>query len=344
MIESKKLNNSEINSYFFLQRFLQTPLEFFQDIARNILPSEKTLKINKDEKSVLKKRYKKLLNTDIENVKNGFYPKELLFQIPFNQYFKNLPFLSFEVFKMYNSLRKNIYSKLPPNIDKKMYPDYFTRNFHWQSDGYFSYKSAQIYDLGVELLFLGTADIMRRQVIPPITNFLKNKNIKEMKMLDVACGTSRLIKQINQTHNDLSITGLDISPYYVEFAKDNNKSKNIDFVIANAENIPFEDNYFDIISCVYLFHELPRNVRKKVLSEINRVLKPNGLLVIEDSIQLNDSDDIKNVINRFSKEFHEPYYKDYVQNPIEDFISEADFKIENSNYHYVAKVVSAYKL
>jgi ubiquinone/menaquinone biosynthesis C-methylase UbiE len=342
-MNNKNINSIRVNNYLFIQNFLQIPLYFFQCLARKVLPSDKTLQITKEEKKILKRRFKELLEKDLENVKKGYYPKSLLFQIPFFEYLKDVPLLIIEVFKMYYSIKNNIYNNLPKNIDLSEYPNYFTRNFHWQSDGYFSYKSAQIYDIGVELLFLGTADIMRRQIIPPITNFLENKDINKIKMLDVACGTSRVIKQINKTHQNLNITGIDISPYYIEFSKNNINSDNIAFLQANAEKLPFEDNSFDIVSSVYLFHELPRNTRKTVLSEIYRVLKKDGLLVIEDSIQLNESNEIKNVIYRFCKEFHEPYYKDYVQNPIENFISEAGFIVQNTEYQYVSKVVTSLK-
>lgn len=337
------ITNIDKNNYLLTQNLLKLPLDLIQDIARIILPNDKTLKITDIEKKILHQRFKKLLATDLENVKNGYYNKSLLFQIPFNEYIKKFPFLSVEIIKMYFSILNNKYNNLPKNIDLSEFPSYFTRNFHWQSDGYFSYKSAQLYDLGVELLFLGTADIMRRQIIPPITKFLNNKKVSELKMLDIACGTSRIIKQINNTHPNLNITGIDISPFYVDFSNKNLQNENINFIQANAESLPFENESFDIITCVYLFHELPRSVRSKVLSEMYRVLKKGGLLVIEDSIQINDSNEIKNVIYRFCKEFHEPYYKDYVQNPIEDFIKDAGFNISESNYHYVAKVVTAYK-
>lgn len=340
------IKNSDKNNYLIRQNSLKLPLDFFQDLARNLLPSDKTLKIPKQEKEILNKRFNKLLEKDLENVKNGYYPKSLLFQMPFIEYIKNFPSLSIEILKMYLSIKNNKYENLPKNVDLSSYPKYFTRNFHWQSDGYFSYKSAKLYDLGVELLFLGTADIMRRQIIPPISKYindLKNNHISDIKMLDIACGTSRSIKQVNEAYPEIKITGTDISPFYIEFSNKNIKSPNIDFIQANAENLPFENESFDIVTSVYLFHELPGNIREKVLSEMYRVLKKGGLLVIEDSIQLNDSKEIENVIYRFCKEFHEPYYKDYVQNPIEDFIINAGFKVNSSQYHYVAKVVSAYK-
>ncbi|MFN8576928.1 MAG: class I SAM-dependent methyltransferase [Candidatus Sericytochromatia bacterium] len=342
-MNNKNINSIDLNNYLFIQNILERPLDLLQDLVRKILPSDKTLKISQEEKLILKKRFKELLKRDLENVQKSYYPKTLLFQIPYFKYLKNTPLLLIEVLKMYYSIKNNLYNNLPKNVDLSNYPNYFTRNFHWQSDGYFSYKSAEIYDIGVELLFLGTADIMRRQIIPPITNFLKDKDITNIKMLDVACGTSRVINQINKTHPNLDITGIDISPFYIEYSKNNIKSDKIQFLQANAESLPFEDNSFDIVSSVYLFHELPRNTRKKVLSEMYRVLKKDSLLVIEDSIQLNESKEIENVIYRFCKEFHEPYYKDYVQNPIENFIEESGFNIINSEYHYVSKVVISIK-
>ena len=44
------------------------------------------------------------------------------------------------------------------------YPDYYLRNFHYQTDGYLSERSAALYDFQVEVLFNGGADVMRRQV------------------------------------------------------------------------------------------------------------------------------------------------------------------------------------
>ncbi len=40
------------------------------------------------------------------------------------------------------------------------------------------------------------------------------------------------------------------------------------------------------VTCVYLFHELPADVRRAVAAEMLRVLRPGGLLVLVDSIQV----------------------------------------------------------
>ena len=74
----------------------------------------------------------------------------------------------------------------------------------------------------------------------------------------------------------------------------------------------FEDKSFDIVTCTYLFHELPKNVRKTVLKEMKRVVKDDGIIIIQDSIQLSDSPELEKTLIRFSKEFHEPFYNNTV--------------------------------
>ena len=50
--------------------------------------------------------------------------------------------------------------------DPERYPAYYLQNFHYQTDGWLSADSARLYDFQVETLFLGSADTMRRQVLP----------------------------------------------------------------------------------------------------------------------------------------------------------------------------------
>src|SRR5580698_3551269 len=100
-----------------------------------------------------------------------------------------------------------------PDVDRDRFPPYYRRTFHWQTDGYFSDHSAEIYELGVELLFRGTADVMRRMIIPPITRFAADRS--GLRVLDVACGTGRTLHQIARAHPKLRLHGADLSPAYI---------------------------------------------------------------------------------------------------------------------------------
>ncbi len=55
------------------------------------------------------------------------------------------------------------------------------------------------------------------------------------------------------------------------------------FVQANAEFLPFPDDPFDAVMCVYLFHELPHEARAMAASEMVRVVQPGGMVVLSDS-------------------------------------------------------------
>lgn len=292
------------------------------------------------------RRYRALLERDLQNVDAGLYPETLLFQLPLAEYGRRIPLLLRDMPRSMRRMAKGDYHDLPADVDLKQYPPYYRRNFHWQTDGYFSRRSAELYDMGVEFLFLGTADVMRRQIIPPVTRHLRGLEPgRQASLLDVACGTGRALRQLAITHPDLRLYGVDLSPYYVEMARHNlaDVAPDARCIAENAEDLPFRDEMFDAVTSVYLFHELPRNARRNVFREMLRVLRPGGLVVIEDSAQLADSASIADVLGRFSREFHEPFYKDYLGDDLATALGEVGFEVESSETHFVSRVVTARK-
>jgi ubiquinone/menaquinone biosynthesis C-methylase UbiE len=203
-------------------------------------------------------------------------------------------------------------------VGEGAYPEYFTRNFHYQTDGYLSRRSAELYDFQVEVLFTGTADAMRRQALPPIGDFLGQPSGTEpVSLLDVACGTGGFLAEIRHNWPELALTGLDLSPPYLDRARARGKAvTRIDFLQGNGESIPLPDASQDIVTCIYLFHELPRDVRETVVSEMTRVLKPGGRLILLDSLQLGDMPALDPALLGFPEAFHEPYYRDYLEHDL----------------------------
>ena len=111
--------------------------------------------------------------------------------------------------------------------------------------------------------------------------------------------------------------------------------------VENGESLPFADGAFDIATSVYLFHELPRNARRNVLREMLRVVKPGGLVILEDSGQIAESADIEGPLREFPREFHEPFYADYLEDDLAGALREVGFVVEAVESHLVAKVVIA---
>ncbi|HEY0987282.1 MAG TPA: class I SAM-dependent methyltransferase, partial [Kofleriaceae bacterium] len=152
-------------------------------------------------RAVLRRR-DELHARDLANVEAGLYPRDLLFDIPVGRYMRALPRLLRDTPNVVRRRRAGDFRDIP-TVDKQRYPAYYRRTFHWQTDGYFSAHSAEVYELGVELLFRGTADVMRRQIIPPITRFVRASDARPIRLLDIACGTGRTLHQIARTHPDL---------------------------------------------------------------------------------------------------------------------------------------------
>lgn len=292
---------------------------------------------------LLRSRYFELLERDLLNAEQGIYPIELLFQFPLKNYAKKLPEILADMPRVAMRRRHCNYIDLPEGISREGYPAYYARNFHWQTDGWLSERSASLYDASVELLFQGTADIMRRMAIPPLMEHFKTRNPKEgpARILDIACGTGRFLQQLQQTLPREKFYGIDLSPYYIARAKQNLKHiQDIALLTENAEQMPFQDASFDAITSVFLFHELPRDARRRVLSEIKRVLKPNGLVVICDSVQLSDSAPLKPFLDRFEALYHEPYYRSYVRDDLAQMLGEFGFQILSNEPYYLSKTVA----
>ncbi len=196
-------------------------------------------------------------------------------------------------------------------------PRYYLQNFHFQSGGWLTDESAERYDTQVEVLLNGTANAMRRQVLPQLHELFGGRDQRQLRLLDIGCGTGRFLDFVKQAWPRLHIVGLDMSDAYIRHAKRHlGERSRIRLVVGKAEAIPLPDNSQDAVTSVYLFHELPPKVRRSVLRECARVLKPGGRLILLDSLQRDDLPDYEGLLQLFPQNYHEPFYESYKK---EDF-------------------------
>ena len=81
--------------------------------------------------------------------------------------------------------------------------------------------------------------------------------------------------------------------------------------------MPFADAEFDVVTCIYLFHELPPRVRRAVVAEVRRVVRPGGWVIFVDSLQPGDEPDYDSMLEYFPAAFHEPYYASYLKEDLD---------------------------
>jgi ubiquinone/menaquinone biosynthesis C-methylase UbiE len=286
--------------------------------------------------AAVRRRFAALLRRDWDNVERGLYPERLLFDLPLGEHLRALPAAAADLPRVLRRARRGAIDDLPAGTDRAAYPPYYLRNFHWQTDGWLSDRSARLYDLGVDLLFGGSADVMRRMAIPPVVEAVQG--IARPRILDIACGTGRFLEALHAALPAAQLSGVDLSPFYVERAA-RRGIPGLGVAVDNAEALPYRDGWFDAVTVVFLLHELPRDARRRVLAEARRVVGPGGVVAVLDSAQLVESAELAFFLEAFHRMYHEPYFKGYLGDPIEDAMAEVGLEVARAEPCFVAKLV-----
>jgi ubiquinone/menaquinone biosynthesis C-methylase UbiE len=254
-----------------------------------------------------------LLKQDLANVEAGIYP------VPADHDGSLLTLLNrsrllFRDLPEVNARRKRKATREVLNASTRgRFPDYYLQNFHFQTGGWLTEESADRYDTQVEVLFKGTANAMRRQALPPLAEAFAGRDQRKLRIIDVGCGTGRFLDFVKQAWPRLPVLGLDLSQAYIRHARRHlERWSGVNLIVANAEAIPAQDNSCDAVTSVFMLHELPPKVRRTVIGEAARVLKPGGRLILVDSLQSGDEPAYDAMLLRFPRYYHGPYYHSYL--------------------------------
>jgi ubiquinone/menaquinone biosynthesis C-methylase UbiE len=230
----------------------------------------------------------------------------------------------------------------PPEGD---FPRYYLQNFHYQTDGWLSRRSAEIYDHQVEVLFMGGADAMRRRALPSIAQALAPIGQRRARLIDIACGTGRFLREVKTNWPRLAVTALDLSPFYLDEARTALAGwSGTRFIAAPAEAVPEPDASYDIATAIYLFHELPPKARREVAAELARLIRPGGVCILIDSLQTGDRPDYDGLLDLFPVKFHEPYYASYLREDLTALFGTAGFEPIGTELAFMSKVVTFRRL
>ena len=96
---------------------------------------------------------------------------------------------------------------------------------------------------------------------------------KGRDVLEVGCGTGLIMEKLTKVSK--SVTGIDISPGMLEHAK----KRGLNVSVADATNIPFEDNSFDLVCSFKVLAHIP--LIRRAISEMVRVTRPGGMIAAE---------------------------------------------------------------
>ncbi|MFZ4403223.1 MAG: class I SAM-dependent methyltransferase [Pseudobdellovibrionaceae bacterium] len=290
---------------------------------------------------------KALLNQDAQNIADGVYPLAVL--TPEKSWppiwrFSKIIQDGLAVARRRNEKKSHDFSMQAQSYLADV-PEYYRRNFHFQSDGYLTEQSADIYEHQVEILFAGAAGPMRRLLIPLFKkHFTDNPLGQGLHFLEVGAGTGPLTRFMKLAFPLARITAVDVSDPYLKKAQSRLQDLDrVDFLQSSGEALPFVEEKFDAVYSCFLFHELPQDVRISMVNEGLRVLKNHGIYGMVDSIQSGDQPDLQWALDRFPIDFHEPFYKNYLIHPMHEVLSQCGVAQIETNMGFFSKALAGIK-
>jgi len=163
-------------------------------------------------------------------------------------------------------------------------------------------------------------------------NYLESIELLDMKnesiVLEIGCGFGRSLKLLSKLSE--KVVAIDISEMMIEKAKINNsKLHNIVFIVSEAEDTDFRNNYFDYIVCFAVFDALDQ---LKALNEINRLLKLGGKVILTGKNNNYYKNDKKAIIaeRNARKKGHPNYFTDYKK--LLENIQKFGFKVIHNHF------------
>jgi ubiquinone/menaquinone biosynthesis C-methylase UbiE len=137
---------------------------------------------------------------------------------------------------------------------------------------------SKFYDIALKIGLTPVGEnLLRASVFKSLAPYVKKRD----HILDLCCGTGTLsILLTKLLYRDCNIIGVDISSGQIAQAKKKNTYPNLKFLVMDANLLKFPNDYFNHVIISAALHEMDENQRLNVLSEIHRVLKEGGVLLV----------------------------------------------------------------
>ena len=145
------------------------------------------------------------------------------------------------------------------------------------------------------------------------------------KILDVGTGTGKQAFAFAKKGHE--VVGIDLSEAMLKVAGKKNKCENVKFEVADAANLPFENNSFDVSCASFALHDMLSIIREEALKEMVRVTKPKGMIVIVD-YALPENKACRFSIYHFVKCYEGKYYLEFIKTDLEALLEKSRVKIQ----------------
>jgi len=132
--------------------------------------------------------------------------------------------------------------------------------------------------------YMGTVTLGREDALRTMTVTLAQVKPGDC-VLEIGCATGTLsLAAKRQAGPTGSVFGIDIIPGMIEVSRNKAAQAKLDvtFQLGNIEDIPFPNEYFDVVMCSFMIFHMSEKARNKGIEEIYRILKPQGKFLVLD--------------------------------------------------------------
>ena len=165
-------------------------------------------------------------------------------------------------------------------------------------------------------------------------HLIRQANIqKELRVLDLGCGTGTLTVLLKQFHPEAEVFGLDGDRSILEIARTKAVKAGVDLNLdlGMAFDLPYPDACFDRVLSSLVFHHLTKERKQLALKEVYRVLRPGGELHLADFGKPHNS--LAFLISLIVRRFEET--TENIQGLIPEMLAEAQFAQVQETAHYM---------
>ncbi|WP_017306242.1 class I SAM-dependent methyltransferase [Spirulina subsalsa] len=213
------------------------------------------------------------------------------------------------------------------------YPAYYQVSFHAYEKGDLSWDAAWEVECAAltvhSTLWGGEDPAGDRKLRDSYHNALNTQlSTPPQNILDLGCSTGMSTFALQDHYPQATLTGLDLSPYFLAVAHYNSEQQQraVTWHHAPAEASGLPPQSFDLVSSCLMFHELPQAAARAILAEAQRLLRPGGYFALMD---MNPRSSVYATMPPYILTLlksTEPYLDQYFSLDLEQALSEAGFE------------------
>ena len=134
----------------------------------------------------------------------------------------------------------------------------------------------------IDLLGIDKLALEDQNWIESFNQKIQKFSINPFSFCDIGCAYGSVLNSISKKYKDGCFIGVDPGVNSIEIAKKNSNHKDVKFFVGHSHNLPVEDKSIDVVILRMVLQWIPRSKIIQTIGEVDRILKDNGVIYLQD--------------------------------------------------------------